>query len=344
MLRSKQVIVSLRQKLFLLLTISLFATGVFMFCMTRKSQSLHNHHFYITALFWNNEAILPNWSHQIIKLIDNHMDENKVFVSIVENSDSTDRTKELLLELRQKLDSRGIKNHFEFAKRSVREDRVKHLAILRNVALESLRYTNFPIERTKIIFLNDIYFEASDIVSLVETNQMQYDAACAMDFSPNFYDVWVSRDLRGQSLSSFYPYFVDEVARKQVRKSKPVRVYCCWNGVIVMKAAPFLPPNDITFRSRANDTDTYLSECTFLCKDFWKKEFTHWLVNPAVRVGYYQDSYFLAKYVFPYTWDIISDWFPDKPIQPPNYDSKDLSLVKLIPDSASNFQEETFAN
>lgn len=337
-----------RKMLVGLATILLFTciTIITLMPTTKQQTDLHNHYFYITALFWNNEDILPNWTHQILKVIDNHMDPNKVFVSIVENDDSTDDTKDMLLEFKQKLENRGIKNNFEFKKRSVRGDRIKHLAILRNVALESLPKTNFPMDRTSIVFLNDIYFQASDVITLIETNRMQYDAACALDYNaPNFYDIWVSRDLRGYEMYLHYPYFMDKVARQQVRENKPVRVFCCWNGVIVMKATPFLPPHNIVFRERNKETDKYLSECSFLCKDFWFKDFTHWLINPAVRVTYSWRNYYLVNYIFPYTWDIFSDWFTETlwgPISSPNYDSKDLSLLKLIPDSASKFKEDTY--
>src|SRR5687768_10077488 len=57
--------------------------------------SLKTDYYFIAALFRNNEEIIYDWIKEILAVID-EMDERKVFVSIVENGDSHDRTREAL--------------------------------------------------------------------------------------------------------------------------------------------------------------------------------------------------------------------------------------------------------
>ena len=38
------------------------------------------------------------------------------------------------------------------------------------------------LDQTKVLFFNDIYFAYQDIIKLIDTNKMDYDLACALDF------------------------------------------------------------------------------------------------------------------------------------------------------------------
>ena len=89
----------------------------------------------------------------------------------------------------------------------------------------------------KIIYFNDIYFKFEDIINLISTNNEDYDAACAMDFSNIIYDRWVSIDLDGNSLFDKFPFFINKEAQDLIVNHKPVRVFCYWNGAIVFNAS-----------------------------------------------------------------------------------------------------------
>jgi hypothetical protein len=271
------------------------------------------------------------------------MDNSKVFVSIVENGDSEDRTRELLANLQNKLDDMQVSNRFVLNKRYTRgEDRIPHLANLRNLAIEPIKETTFPLHKTRIIFLNDIYFKAEDIRRLIFTNNMHYDYACGLDFNKtNFYDTWVARDIQGHELNLHYPYFEDAAAQQQVRNGKPVRVFCCWNGVIVMKAEPFAT-NKVRFRERKPE-EVYHSECFFLCKDFWNAGYTVGLINPQVRVSYSWKVYYLINYVLLYTWSYINDFrvnYISKMTLPANPESIDLTS-KDVPNALRQYKMYT---
>ncbi|MES1907106.1 MAG: hypothetical protein MHM6MM_000287 [Cercozoa sp. M6MM] len=92
------------------------------------------------------------------------------------------------------------------------------------------------LSNVKVVFLNDIVFDAADIVSLVGTNNGKYDAACAMDFFGAFYDTWVTRDLNGDVLSGYHPYVAETNAQAKAKKYEPFQVYSCWNGAVVFRA------------------------------------------------------------------------------------------------------------
>jgi hypothetical protein len=186
-------------------------------------------------------------------------------------------------------------------------DRIDFLERLRNLSLEPLTSKKGPLrgkspswsaDTTLIIYLNDIYYSANQIWELIETNEGNYDMACAMDFYYRFYDIWVARDLWGTPLSGQHPYFHDWDSVTRMRHGEPIRVFSCWNGVVVMRAEPFLTQN-VTFRSSAPH-EIYHSECTWLCYDFWRTGFTRILINPKIRVAYHRRFYMVQNYINPW--------------------------------------------
>lgn len=58
-----------------------------------------------------------------------------------------------------------------------------------------------------------------------------------------FYDIWVARDLDGQQFLKGSPYVTDPYSLQRIRAGLPFRVKCCWNGLVVMRAAPFVQQN-----------------------------------------------------------------------------------------------------
>ena len=274
------------------------------------------------------ERIIDNYLKQMKKLI-NYLGEKNVVVSFVENGDSKDQTRRYLREFQQYLNKKKIindfllrheiddprKKKFPFKKHSPL--RIKFYAKLRNRCFDFLyKLSNIDFNNTKIIYFNDIIFEYQDIINLLSTNNEEYDAVCAFDFSNVFYDRWVSIDLDGNSLKRHFPFFINKVAQDLIVNHKPIRVFSCWNGVIVFNAAP-LKDRRIQFRYKSNkklykhriNNDqkvNYESECTYFHIDLFNLGYTKKFINPDVRVTYQYKYYAKRKYYYPFYDDIIS--------------------------------------
>jgi len=100
----------------------------------------------------------------------------------------------------------------------------------------------FPLaennDGTKVLFFNDIYFSHYDVIKLIDTNKMNYNLACALDFEHfQVYDLWVLRDMNGLIVHPFFPYFWDSDSYWKMLLGKPIQVYSCWNGLVVFDAS-----------------------------------------------------------------------------------------------------------
>eukprot|EP01125_Pyxidicula_operculata_P000556 TRINITY_DN10563_c0_g1_i1.p1 TRINITY_DN10563_c0_g1~~TRINITY_DN10563_c0_g1_i1.p1 ORF type:complete len:347 (-),score=25.36 TRINITY_DN10563_c0_g1_i1:368-1408(-) len=273
--------------------------------------------YVIIAMFRNNEEILDHWISELFKLMEHLRVEpygtKKIYISIIENNDSTDKTIEKLESFKTKLLQLSIPHTIETQKVIVFNrvtDRISRLVELRNYSLKPLQELNFDPKTTRIIYFNDIHYQSTDIIRLLRTNQGNYDMACGLDFYWQFYDAWVTRDLSGSSLRGYYPYFEDNVAQQQVRSGKPVRVFSCWNGVVVMKAEPLMDrENPLKFRvsNRLATHSVYDSECFSFSYDLWDRGYHQIYINPNVRVTYHWRHYFMQNYIFPWSWDIYND-------------------------------------
>lgn len=153
-----------------------------------------NETFFIASNLYNNEAILPKYRSALLQFIVD-MGPSNVFVSIFEN-DSQDRTPALLHELDAELERLGVQRHIlTVTKRKGfrRLDRIERLAYLRNQAMDPMYVSHKdglngrPF--SKVLFLNDILFDAATIHTLLDTAGGQFDQACAIDYySIGFYD------------------------------------------------------------------------------------------------------------------------------------------------------------
>jgi len=258
----------------------------------------------------NMEKTIKNFIEQMKKLII-YLGEKNVIVSIVENGDSKDKTKQYLREFqkyltKRKIINRIILNHEVDDPRKKRQSfkdygalRIQFYAVLRNKCLK------FLYDLTNIDFNNDIYFQYEDIINLIVTNNEDYDAVCAMDFSMHFYDRWVSIDLDGNSLLKNFPFIINKEAQDLIVNHKPVRVFSCWNGVIVFTATP-LKHKKLQFRYKESTKKSkyklnnclkvdYESEFTYLHIDLFKFGYTKKFINPNVRVTYKYKYYHKRK-------------------------------------------------
>ena len=280
--------------------------------------SSKNTTFYITATIVNMESIMSKYLEEMKKLI-NYLGEKNVIVSIVENGDSKDKTRDYLKEFQKYLNEKKIINRF-LLEHEIDDPRrkqphfiflsylrIQFYALLRNRCLDFLyELPNIDFDNTKIIFFNDVIFEYEDIINLLATNNEDYDAVCGMDFYDYFYDTWVALDLDGYSLKYRFPFFVNKEAQDLVTNHKPIRVFSCWNGVIAFTAAP-LKDKKIQFRSKNGDSPrknqihnsehyNYESECTYFHIDLFSLGYTKKFVNPDVRFAYKFEDYFKRKY------------------------------------------------
>ena len=290
--------------------------------------SSKNTSFYITAMIVNIEDIIENYIDQMKKLI-NYLGYQNVIISIVENGDSKDKTRKYLIEFQKYLNRNKIINHFLlnheiddprkkiFPFRKYSPLRIKFYAELRNRCFDLLyKLNNIDFNNTKIIYFNDIFFKYEDIINLLSTNNEDYDAVCALDFSDVFYDRWVSIDLDGNSLQPHFPFFINKQAQDLIINHKPVRVFSCWNGVIVFSAGP-LKDKKIQFRYKKNNKliknrinnaqkVNYESECTYFHIDLFSLGYTKKFINPDVRVTYKYKYYLKKKYYYPFYNEILS--------------------------------------
>jgi hypothetical protein len=290
--------------------------------------SSKNTTFYITAMIANMEGIIVNFIEEMKKLI-YYLGKKNVIISIVENEDSIDKTRDYLREFKTYLDKDNITNKF-ILKREIEDIRKKpylskklgplklvYYSILRNKCLDFIyEIPNLNFDNTKIIFFNDIYYKYEDIINLISTNKEDYDAVCALDFNDFFYDRWVSIDLDGNSLLLNFPFIVNKEAQDLILNHKPFRVFSCWNGVTVFTASP-LKNKTLQFRFKKGrekrkykinnclDYD-YESECTYLHIDLFSLGYTKKYINPEVRVTYGYNFYFKRKYYYPFLRDIKS--------------------------------------
>ncbi|KAJ6479530.1 cryptococcal mannosyltransferase 1-domain-containing protein [Mycena vitilis] len=210
---------------------------------------------FIAAMFYNNADVVPYWTTEITKLI-HYLGPDNVFVSIAE-SYSTDSTPALLRTFDKTLEKLGVPRRILTQDTSLVRPpsmltalpRVEFLAAVRNLAIEPL------VERggyDRLLFSNDVFIEAESIVELLNTQDGEYDMACGLDFgNRGLYDLWVLRDHLGHLVSALYPYFVEDLGFRAVMADTPAPVFACWNGIVSVRAEPFLP---LALRGQRNFT------------------------------------------------------------------------------------------
>jgi len=181
-----------------------------------------------------------------------------------------------------------------------------------------------------VLFINDVFFCPTDALELLHVRAVQQaHATCGLDWrwrhnsfsalfgsGPKFYDNWVSRTLHGHTFRSRLDVFSeirnglrelfysddDSAARQRFYDARPVPVYSCWNGMIVMDARPFVAiRTDDVFRkgktpvkfrpANRRKKECAASECKLIAKDFWKRGFDRWVLVPYVRTTYVWDAY-----------------------------------------------------
>ncbi|KAL1895090.1 hypothetical protein Sste5346_005512 [Sporothrix stenoceras] len=246
---------------------------------------------FIVSVHRNTEEILKSaWVDNLVKLVD-HLGRDNVYVSAVE-SGSQDYTKDALIDLQNQLFARGVEHTIELGTtvweqldelyawpdpdtpRDQRPGwiwdgeenhfalrRIPYLARVRNQAMapllaEAAKNNGQGRRFDRVLWINDVAFDTEDVMTLLETRDGHYAAACAMDFKeyPLYYDTFALRDADGdKAVSPRWPWFRSSEARADVRAGRPVRVQSCWNGMVVFDAEPFYD----TTASATTDTNAH---------------------------------------------------------------------------------------
>lgn len=281
----------------------------------------------ICAQFWTSAQVLAtHWNDDLIALL-RALGTDNVYLSIYE-SGSLDNTKDFLQQLDAVLGGMNVKRriildpttHADEISKPHNENtpgwihtprsgdemelrRIPYLARLRNKVLEPLNDGSTGMTFDKILFLNDVHFTPSDVLTLLATHGGYYTAACALDFMmpPRYYDTFVLRDDFGlPSQTEFFPFFRSRTSRRSISAGLPIKVQSCWNGMLVMDAAPFMssPGSSEGITYRGVDDSLAVkhiegSECCLVHADLIASGAADagiW-VNPAVRVGYNRPAY-----------------------------------------------------
>ena len=279
----------------------------FIYFMNKKDLISNEQKYYITANLFNNELIIKDWLIQM-KLLINYLGTKNIYVSIFENGDSNDTTINELNNFRIYLNNLNIPNKIVTHKVTQKgnKERIVYLAELRNYALEFLyEIPNLDFSNTKIIFFNDIIYNYQDVIKLLLTNKGDYDVVCGMDYYESFYDTWVSIGIDGEEFRHYFPYQLNKVAQDIYINGENIRVFSCWNGLIIFNSKP-LQNKKIMFRSGIKHRE---SECTLFNTDLYTMGYEKKLVNTQVVFAYEYDYYYKNKYLYPWTKNLITYFY-----------------------------------
>jgi len=287
---------------------------------------------YIAANFRDNAATVPAFTAELLKLAADVGPPN-LFVTVYE-SGSADGTPHLLDDARRALEAAGVATNITANGPLTRRgrQRIDFLADARNELLKPLRAMAHERRFDRVVFVNDVLFEAGDVRKLLAVGA---DISCGTDFIPIgdahkiykpavdakypiFYDAWVARTLDGLPLRAMPPYVAPESAVPLMRKvarlglsfpdytravnaielavvepqPEVVQLQCCWNGVVVVKAEPFYA--GLVFRSKLPG-ECGASECSHFCRDMRALNYTRVAMHHGVRVAYNIETWHRAR-------------------------------------------------
>lgn len=254
----------------------------------------------------NNEDVMPHMVRQLLHLVA-QLGPQRAFVSIYE-SGSTDRTPAYLELLAGVLVRCGVPHRILTGSQFRLEpgaSRIEFMATIRNLALEPLwgdsaalksssRFLSnisdlsTPVPAERVVFINDVFWCVKHVLRLLAYDS---DMACGMDFYVTdyldlrtFYDSWVSRAIDGSIVTGKPPYVQQHrLSAHLLGQGRPIPMRCCWNGLAVLRAKPFL--EGVRFREHA-EGECAASECSILCDDLWHRNYTDFVMDPAVAVAY----------------------------------------------------------
>lgn len=277
---------------------------------------------FIASAQWNSGWVLrEHWNGALLDLVVALGREN-VFVSVFE-SGSWDDTKPALAELDERLGQLGVARavvmeettHYDEIVRPPPEAgtdtndddgwvttpdgtptprRIPFLARVRNRSLAPLAGLVAEGRRfDRIVFLNDVVFRPEDVLTLINTRNGDYAAACSLDFKKrrSLYDSFALVDSDGRPVfSDRFPFFTSRRSRNAMVAGDAVPVQSCWNGIAVFDAFPFQDAvRPLRFRAIPDSLAQRHVEGSECCLIHYDNPLTTkkgvW-INPKARVGY----------------------------------------------------------
>ncbi|KAJ7274051.1 cryptococcal mannosyltransferase 1-domain-containing protein [Mycena rebaudengoi] len=206
-----------------------------------------NEKIYIAAMFYDNGPVLPYWIQEVTKLI-HYLGPENIFLSIVE-SNSHDNSPALLNDFAASLSALRVPHKVIVGDTSVERPsdvgtgfpRIDFLAAVRNLVMQPLielaegTYSETgnvnarapPQHFSRVVWSNDVFIEAEFGVLGVRLRSLHS---------------WVIRDRLGRIGSTLWPYFLEDTGYNGVMADLPAPVFACWNGIVAVRAEPFLPP------------------------------------------------------------------------------------------------------
>ncbi|UZJ52160.1 hypothetical protein CBS101457_001480 [Exobasidium rhododendri] len=294
-----------------------------------SSQQSHGGMVLVAANLYNSEKILPRFTaslHGLAELVG----KDNIFISIYE-SNSDDATKSILSQFDNELTQQKIPHRImmEDTHNHIgvqgNYDRIEFLAHVRNKvydALDTVEGLQYKSKVTRVIWLNDIIFDPSDALKLLDTNAGNFDVACAIDHVPlGFYDTWVLRDSNLNRVKPLWPYFQDANDVMSLRRGEPIRVKSCWNGMAAFRADLLLDDRPKPFKSESKYNISWplrfrgsgpclASECLSIYHDLHQMLANDRdpliYINPTVKVAYDIRTFFLYNRLS--RWRIVDPW------------------------------------
>lgn len=276
-------------------------------------------------------------------------------LSIVEGR-STDGTFEILKLLRAEIESMGASYYFNSSDLNPTAGaRIEILAELRNLAVQPLMAQPEKYDAsTTVVFLNDVAICKEDILELIHQRINQSaDMVCAMDWTyvgehPTFYDVWIARDIAGDTFFNIPPdgnwdsawnlFWNNTETRERFFEHKPFQVFSCWNGATVFTAKPLLE-RALGFRG-PKKTECFQGEPEIFCKELWKAGYGKIAVVPSVNLEYSNERGKDIKALKGYTsqWVAKDGDDPNDTAIKIQWAKDPPKLVKCMP----NYQDQTW--
>ncbi|KAI9163794.1 Alpha-1,3-mannosyltransferase CMT1 [Paramyrothecium foliicola] len=246
-------------------------------------------------------------------------------LSIVEGN-SPDGTGDILIAMQPFMEDLGIAYFYNYSSIDPSKgDRIQKLTQLRNLALDPLTQRLVHVSNTTtVLFINDVAACVEDILELaLQRVSLGADMTCAMDWTfpegaqdPNFYDVWISRDIQGDTFFrignngewdlawNLFPNNPDTKAR--LNHQLPFQVFACWNGATAFTAEPLLA--GLRFRQvNAAADECFQGEPELFCKDMWFWGYGKIAVIPSVNLEYTDKRGARVKIAKGYVNDIVKD-------------------------------------
>ncbi|KAF2222837.1 cryptococcal mannosyltransferase 1-domain-containing protein, partial [Elsinoe ampelina] len=275
---------------------------------------------FIASLSWNDaDELMKFWVHSLLDTVE-ALGRNNVYISILE-SGSWDGAGDILMSLAGELDERGVRNRIHTAnvthldilegtipaeggwittKNGPEVRRIPYLARLRNQVMDDmLRVEEETGKRfDKVLWLNDVKFSPSDVLTLLRTHHGSYAAACALDYRHphQYYDTFATRDISGNEIpSQHWPYFADAASQNLLTSGRPVPVQACWGGMLPI---PWGRPSDahpgLRFRAIPDSLSALHLEASESCLIHTDNPLSPTrgvFLNPRVRVAYSAEVY-----------------------------------------------------